>query len=97
MVPEIKCCDNLEACVDYTRTQNPWASEKRTPQLMDILLTYGAHAKPTIPELKKLADYFQHGEKGFPHNLSLLKAKIIRETIKKIEASNDYPKLVHLK
>ena len=64
---------------------------------MDILLTYGAHAKPAIPELKKVADYFQNDERGFPRNLSLLKAKIIRETIKKIEASNDSPKLVHLK
>ena len=37
--------EGLEACVRYTRQQNPWASELRTPELMTILLSYGTHAK----------------------------------------------------
>ncbi len=28
----------IEACVKYIRTQNPWASEKRTPEVLNILL-----------------------------------------------------------
>ncbi len=88
--------EGIDACVQYTRTQNPWASEKRTPELMKILLSYGAHAKPTIPELEKIANYFENDEKDFPRNLSLEKAKIVRETIRDIAASNEYPELTHI-
>ena len=87
----------IEACVQYAQTQNHWASEKRTPQLMEILLSYGAHAKPMIPKLKKLADRFAKGEGAFPRHLSLRKAEMVRKTIRTIEASNEYPKLIHLK
>ena len=88
--------EGIDACVKYTRTQNPWASEKRTPELMKILLGYGAHAKSTIPELKQIADYFENDEKNFPRNLSLDKAKVVRETIRAIEASNEYPELTSI-
>lgn len=86
--------EGIDACVKYTRTQNPWASEKRTPQLMKILLSYGAHAKSAVPELKQIADRFGSGEKNFPRNLSLDKARVVRETIRAIEASREYPELM---
>ena len=89
--------EGIDACVKYTRTQNPWASEKRTPELMNILLSYGAHAKSTVPELKQIADGFEKGEKNFPRNLSLDKAKIVRETIRAIEASDEHPELIRIK
>ena len=85
--------EGIDACVKYTRTQNPWASEKRTPELMKILLGYGAHAKSTTAELKQIADYFENDEENFPRRLSLEKARGIRETIRAIEASNEYPEL----
>jgi len=88
--------EGIEACVEYAQTQNDWASEKRTPQLMEILVSYGAHAKPMIPTLKQLADRFAKGEGTFPRHLSLQKAEIIRQTIRTIEASDEYPKLIHL-
>jgi hypothetical protein len=88
--------EGIGACVKYAQTQNPWASEKRTPELMKILLSYGAHAKPTVPELKQTADYFENGEKNFPRNLSLDKARVVRETIRAIEASNEYPELIRI-
>lgn len=88
--------EGIDACVEYTRTQNPWASEKRTPELMKILLAYGAHAKPTIPALEQIADYFENDEQDFPRKLSLEKAKTIRETILAINASNEYPELVRI-
>jgi hypothetical protein len=88
--------EGIGACVMYTRTQNPWASEKRTPKLMTILLSYGAHAKSTIPELKRIADYFENDEKDFPRALGLEKAKVVRETIRAIEASDEYPELIHI-
>lgn len=63
---------------------------------MKVLLSYGAHAKSTIPELKQIADDFENGEKGFPRRLSLEKAKVVRETIRAIEASDEYPELIRI-
>jgi hypothetical protein len=74
----------------------PWASEKRTPKLMEILLSYGAHAKPVIPELEKIAADFADGEAHFPKNLSVQKAAMVRETIDKIKASNERPQLIRI-
>jgi len=89
--------DGISACVKYTRDQNPWASEHRTPELMKILLSYGTNAKPVIPELTKIANYFEKEEKDFPKNLMLMKAKCVRETIAAIEASTDTPELIRIK
>ncbi|MHC1767078.1 MAG: DUF6288 domain-containing protein [Verrucomicrobiia bacterium] len=89
--------EGIGACVRYTRDQNPWASEKRTPELMKILLTYGTNAKLVIPELTKIANYFEKDEKDFPKELMLRKAKCVRETIRAIEASTDSPQLIRLK
>ena len=92
-----RIAEGIAACVKYTRDQNPWDSQERTPELMKILLTYGTHAKAVIPELTKLGDYFEKDEKDFPKKLMLVKAKSVRETIAAIEASIDRPELVRLK
>lgn len=89
--------EGISACLKYTRDQNPWASQERTPELMKILLTYGTHAKLFIPELTRLADYFEKDEKDFPKNLMLVKAKSVRETISAIEASTESPELIRIK
>ncbi len=88
--------NGISACVNYTRSQNPWASQDRTPELMKILLSYGTHAKSVIPELTKIADYFEKDEKDFPKHLGLMKAKCVRETIAAIEASTDSPELIRI-
>ena len=88
--------EGMDALVKYTRDQNPWASQQRTPELMKILLAYGTHAKVVIPELEKIAHYFEKEEKDFPKNLGLQKANSVRDTIKAIEASNDTPTLIKL-
>jgi len=89
--------EGMDACVVYTRQQNGWRSEKRTPELMNILLTYGSRAKPAIPELTKIADYFEKDEKDFPRELSRQKAQCVRDTIRAIEASTESPQLIRLK
>jgi hypothetical protein len=89
--------EGMKACVDYIRTQNKWASEKRTPELLRLLHTYGAHAKPFIPELRKIADSFDRGEVGFPGHLSKLKAQMLRDAVTTIEASKDRPQLTRLR
>ena len=86
----------MEALVIYTRDQNPWASEHRTPELMKILLTYGTHAKAVIPDLTRIANYFETEEEDFPRHLMLQKAKSVREAITAIEASTDTPELIRI-
>jgi hypothetical protein len=88
--------EGIRACVNYTRDQNPWASEHRTPELMKILLSYGTHAQSVVPELTRIAHYFEKDEKDFPKELMLRKAKSVRETIQAIEAATDTPALSRL-
>lgn len=94
--------EGIAACVNYTAAQNAWESQIRTPELMKILLNYGAQAKVAIPELRRIADGFAKGELAigevdFPEELSLQKAKSVRETIKAIEASTESPDLIGIK
>ena len=89
--------EGISACVKYARDQNQWWSEGRTPEIMKILLTYGTHAKAAIPELTKIAHFFEKEEKDFPPALMLVKAKCVRETIATIEASTDTPELIRFK
>jgi len=88
--------EGIKACVDYTLGQNPWASEKRTPEIMKILVSYGARAKPAVPELKQIAEQFDKGEKDFPKKLSLQKAQFVRDAIQAIETSKENPELIRL-
>ncbi len=89
--------EGILACVQYTRDQNPWASERRTPELMQILLSYGTHAKAVVPELTRIAHYFEVEEKNFPKKLMLMKAECVRDTIRAIEASVETPQLMSIK
>lgn len=88
--------EGILALVKYVRDQNPWSSENRTPELMKILLAYGTHAKAVIPDLEKLAHYFEKEEEDFPKKLGLQKANSVRETIKAIESSTETPTLNRL-
>jgi hypothetical protein len=89
--------EGIQACADYIRTQNPWASEKRTPEILDILLLYGANAQSVIPNLQQTAERFDEGEVDFPKQLSRQKAKAVREAIKKIEAAENRMPLTRIK
>ena len=89
--------EGMQACADYLRTQNPWASEHRTPEILTVLVSYGAQAQPIVSQLNETADLFEKGEKDFPNHLSKQKAKAVRKAIKQIEASKDRPELKRLK
>jgi hypothetical protein len=89
--------EGIRACVQYTRHQNPWDSQERTPELMKILLSYGIHAKSVIPDLRTLANYFEKDEPNFPKELMIRKAKSVRDTIRAIETTTDAPELIRLK
>ena len=88
--------EGIRACVQYARDQNPWDSQERTPELMKVLLSYGARAKVVLPDLQKLAVYFEKEEPDFPRELMKRKAKSVRETIAAIEAATEAPELVKL-
>ena len=79
--------EGMSACVEYLRTQNPWESQIRTPELTKILVSYGAQAKAVIPELKRIAESFAAGEPDFPKDLSLKKAAAVREAIRQLEGA----------
>lgn len=89
--------EGIEACVRYSREQNPWNSQNRTPELMKILLSYGTHAKTVVPELTRLADYFEKDEPNFPANLKKQKANSVRQAIRDIEATTESPELSRIK
>jgi hypothetical protein len=88
--------EGIRACVRYTWQQNPWASELRTPELMEILLSHGTHAKAVVPELTQLANYFEKDEPIFPEQLMKQKAKCVRDTIRADVTSTETPKLIRL-
>lgn len=89
--------EGMQASANYLRTQNPWASEHRTPEILEVLNAYGAEAQAVIPHLEETAAGFDRGEVNFPKNLSRQKAEAVREAIRKIQASEERPKLKSLK
>jgi hypothetical protein len=91
-----RIAEGIAACVQYARDQNQWASEKRTPELMEILCSYGTQAKVVLPELRRLADWFANDEQDFPRELMQQKAKCVRDAIATIEAATAGPELVPL-
>lgn len=85
--------EGMAACVDYLLDQNIWASQIRTPEILKILVTYGANAKPFIPRLMEAAEKFDKGEPGFPQHMTVQKAADVRKAIAEIEASTETPEL----
>lgn len=92
-----RIAEGMAISADYIRNQNKWASEKRTPQILKILLSYGANAKSVIPHLNETAEMFDDGERNFPKHLSIEKAAMVREAIATIEASKETPELKKLR
>jgi hypothetical protein len=88
--------EGIELLADYARNQKKHGSEHRIVKVMEMLKSYGSHAKRVIPQLEATAKYFETAEEGFPRNLSRQKAALVRETIKEINASTDEPKLIFL-
>lgn len=97
LLSEWKVAEGIEACMLYLKNQNHSRSEKRTPQLLETLRSYRAHAKRTISELEKLAGYFAAGKPSyFPEHLSKRKAEDVRKTIEFLKETEERPKLIHL-
>ena len=89
--------EGIEACAYYVRQMKQHGSEKRVPKVLDILKSYGAHAQRVVPDLQRVADYFENEEERFPKKLSLGKAQSVREAIAVIRLSTDRPELIRLR
>ena len=89
--------EGIAACVHYVRYMNQHGSENRVPEVLKILLTYGAHAQACIPELEEIADYFANDERDFPKELSRKKAQAVRDAIAALRASEARPALIRMR
>lgn len=89
--------EGIELLLDYAQNQKAHGSEKRIIKVMEMLQSYGAHAKRVIPQLEAAAIHFDKGELNYPRHLSQGKAKLVRETIREIEASTEQPNLISIK
>ena len=88
--------EGIELIADYVRLQKKHGSQKNLPSLLALLKPYGAHAQRAIPLLEKAALYFENDEEDFPKDMSLEKAKMVREAIAEIKQRTDKPELVEL-
>jgi len=89
--------EGIELLVDYARNQKAHGSEKRIVKVMEMLKGYGTHAKRATPQLQAAAVHFDNGEENYPRRLSEGKAKLVRETIREIQASTGEPVLISIK
>jgi lysophospholipase L1-like esterase len=86
--------EGIELIAGYVKTQKKHGSQVTTPKLLALLKPYGAHARRAIPLLESAARYFENEEEDFPRDLSLQKARMVREAIGEIQKSDEKPDLV---
>jgi len=88
--------EGIQAAADYLRDQNRWASEKRSPEILKILESYGAHAQAVVGDLLATAEDMDRGEENFPLQLSKQKARMIRDAVARIRAATERPELLKI-
>ena len=82
----------IPICIEYAKTQNPWASEHRMWDIMKALKSYGTAARDVLPRLRELAAYCKT-EKDFPEDCRQKKTAAVEDAIKAIETATDHPPL----
>jgi hypothetical protein len=91
-----KIYEGMAGIVQYARDQKLHGSKRRLITVMKFLVSYGAHAKETIPKLQALVTYFPT-QTAHPRSINREKSKIVEEAIQKIQAATERPKLIYLK
>jgi hypothetical protein len=89
--------EGLAAGVHYVRHMKQHGSEKRVHEVLETLLGYGAHAQAFVPDLLRIADYFENEEQDFPKHLSRQKAAAVREAVDAIRAAEARPPLIRIR
>ncbi len=89
----------LPAAAALAETQGGHGSESRTGEIMKIIASYGAAAKPQIPALRKVIASFNRDteRREFPGSLNLVRVGAIEDTIKAIETATTQPELRSIK
>jgi hypothetical protein len=89
----------LPAAAALAETQGGHGSESRTGEIMKIIGSYGAAAKPQIPALRKVIESFNRDteRREFPPSLNLVRVGAIEDTIKAIETATTQPELRSIK
>lgn len=80
---------------NYMRAMKKHGSRARLKQTLDMLKRYDAHAQRAIPDLEKVANYFENDEEDFPKKFSFEKAQHVREAIREIKQLKNKPKLIN--
>ncbi len=82
--------------VEFAKTQGGHGSQKRTPEIMKQLVSYGTAAREALPGLRELIVSFneQVAAKNFPGGeLNALRVHAVEDAIKAIEAATTQPEL----
>lgn len=92
LMAEHRVKEGLDLTAWYVRNQKGHGTGARMPQILKVLLQYGAHAKSVIPELKTYAAYWEtkRNKRRQPSPKDLHTQ--VLDTIKKIEAIEGPPK-----
>ena len=89
--------EGIPLCAEYVRTMKQHGSQKRIYKVMDMLKSYGAAAKPELPNLYKAREYYKENlGPGKPLNFPTWALnefmKGLNEGIKAIEDATETPK-----
>ncbi len=87
--------EGIEAGIALAKTQGGHGSEKRTGEIMKVLVGYGKAAQPAIPQLRELIVELneQVKRKEFPGDLNKRRVGDVEDAIKAIEAATTQPEL----
>jgi hypothetical protein len=87
--------EGIQASILYARTQQQWGSQERMAKILAVLESYGAKAKPTLPDLRKLAEACRT-EEDFPEWARKKKREAVEAAIARIESATETPDLIRL-
>lgn len=87
--------EGIEAGIALAKTQGGHGSEKRTGEIMKVLVGYGKAAQPAIPQLRELIVELNEQVKNreFPGDLNKRRVADVEAAIKTIEAATTQPEL----
>ena len=85
---EFRVREGIDKGVAYLTEMPGWRSQLRVPEVLNILRGYGAHMRVSIPDLERIAHYFEH-DHDFRRSMALRKARYVEEFIAELEAMED--------
>lgn len=91
--------EGIAAAVGLAKTQGGHGSETRTGEIMKIIESYGAAAKPQIPALREVIAIFdkETAAGAFPPSLNQDRVGAVENAIRSIETATTQPELRSIK